>query len=161
MAGVTGSGRGSQAFIGGWQLLALSALLGGVLGLGGFTMVHARGFSYISDDPQACANCHVMRDVFNGWNHSSHKAVAVCNDCHTPHDFISKYAVKAINGWNHSAAFTTGNFPDPIRINAMNRSVALNNCFYCHSDLVAAMGHDPQGEPTNCLACHENVGHQQ
>ena len=38
-----------------------------------------------------------MRGQFDGWNHSSHKAVAGCNDCHTPHRFPDKWIVKGIN----------------------------------------------------------------
>jgi len=143
----------------GWLWLALAALLGGLAGLGGFTMVNADAFSYLSDDPQACLNCHVMREVSDGWHNSSHKAVATCNDCHTPHTFPAKYFIKALNGWNHSYAFTTGDFPDPIRITALNRAVALDNCFYCHSDLVVMMGHEHEAVPTDCLQCHTNIGH--
>lgn len=144
----------------GWPWLALAALLGGIAGLGGFTMVTADGFSYLSDDPQSCANCHVMREVYDGWHNSSHKAVATCNDCHTPHTFLAKYLIKGLNGWNHSSAFTTGAFPDPIRITALNRAVALENCFYCHSDLVVMMGREHQPEQTDCLQCHTNIGHR-
>ena len=67
--------------------IVVAGLSGGTVGLGGFTFTYAEGLSYFSDDPQACVNCHVMREVFEGWNHSSHKAVAVCNDCHIPHTF--------------------------------------------------------------------------
>src|SRR5512141_451430 len=88
-----------------WIWLALAGMAGGVAGLGGFTFSYANGLSYLSNDPRACVNCHVMRDVYDGWSHGSHKAVAVCNDCHTPHDIIGKYAVKALNGFRHSAAF--------------------------------------------------------
>jgi cytochrome c nitrite reductase small subunit len=144
----------------GWALLLLAAMLGGLVGLGGFTFVHAAGLSYLSDDPAACANCHVMWAVFDGWNHSSHKAVAACNDCHTPHDPVGKYAIKALNGWNHSVAFTTGDYPRPITITPLNYSVALNNCFYCHADFVIAIGHQHQPEPTDCLRCHVAVGHK-
>ena len=91
-------------------------LAGGIVGLGGFTFFYGQGFSYLSDEPKACINCHIMQSVYDRWNHSSHKAVATCNDCHTPNFFFGKYIVKAINGWNHSLAFTTGNFPEPLRI---------------------------------------------
>lgn len=84
--------------------IVVAGLLGGIVGLGGFTFTYAEGFSYFSDDPQACINCHVMREVFEGWNHSSHKAVAVCNDCHIPHTFPAKYIMRGLNGWNHRRA---------------------------------------------------------
>jgi nitrate/TMAO reductase-like tetraheme cytochrome c subunit len=29
-----------------------------------------------------------MREQFDGWLRASHRAVAVCNDCHTPHDVL-------------------------------------------------------------------------
>ena len=36
-----------------------------------------------------------------------------------PHNsIVAKYAVKALNGFRHSYAFTTGNFDEPIRITA-------------------------------------------
>ncbi|MCC7353929.1 MAG: cytochrome c nitrite reductase small subunit [Anaerolineae bacterium] len=134
-------------------------LLGGIVGLGGFTFSYAEGLSYFSDDPQACVNCHVMREVFEGWNHSSHKAVAVCNDCHIPHTLPDKYIMKGLNGWNHSRAFTTGDFPEPIRITPRNREVLLHNCLYCHGDLVSAISHENSTNPTDCVACHAGVGH--
>lgn len=141
-----------------WLLFA--ALLGGILSLGVFTFAYAQGASYLSDDPAACVNCHVMRDVYDGWNHGSHKAVATCNDCHTPHSsIVAKYAVKGLNGFRHSVAFTLGNFPEPIQITSLNRSVARNNCLYCHASITAEMNHAAGDEPTDCLHCHARVGH--
>jgi formate-dependent nitrite reductase cytochrome c552 subunit len=35
-----------------------------------------------TNDPAACANCHVVKDQYDGWLKSSHRAVAVCSDCH-------------------------------------------------------------------------------
>jgi cytochrome c nitrite reductase small subunit len=142
-----------------WLWLLFAGLVGGIIGLGGYTFSYAEGLSYFSDNPETCINCHVMRDVYDGWNHGSHKAVATCNDCHAPHDFVGKYWVKAVNGWNHSVAFTTNDFHEPIRINEMNRKVALDNCLYCHGDLVVAISHEGSDSPTDCLACHAGVGH--
>jgi len=143
-----------------WGWLAIAAIAGGIIGIGAYTFLYAQGTSYFSDDPRACVNCHVMRDVYAGWGKSSHKAVAACNDCHTPHDsIVSKYAVKAINGLNHSIAFTTDNYPRPIRITGMNRDVAQQNCLYCHADLTAQMSHAASNDPTDCLRCHSRVGH--
>ena len=101
-----------------WVWLVLAGLFGGIVGLGGFTVSYANGLSYLTDNPKACANCHVMREFYDGWNRGSHKHVATCNDCHTPHDnIVAKYAVKALNGFRHSYAFTTGQIPgaDPHR----------------------------------------------
>ena len=144
-----------------FQVLLLLVLLGGsITGLGLFTFVYAEGTSYFSDNPDACVNCHVMRDVYEAWQHSSHKAVAACNDCHSPHTLPGKYIIKGINGWNHSVAFTTGNFPEPIQITQMNREVALDNCLYCHGDFVdPIVDHEAGTEETDCLRCHRSVGH--
>ena len=72
-----------------------------LVGIGGYTFIYARGYSYLTDDAAACANCHVMRDHFNAWTRSSHANVAVCNDCHTPPGTIPKYLTKARNGFWH------------------------------------------------------------
>ncbi len=142
-----------------WSWLLLVGLIGAIIGLGSYTFVYAEGASYFSNDPAACVNCHIMQEVYDGWNHGSHKAVAGCNDCHTPHTFFAKYAVKGINGWNHSVAFTTDNFPEPIQITDMNRQVAYENCLYCHGELVTAISHENDKTPTDCLRCHSGVGH--
>lgn len=140
-------------------LLLLALLLGGIVGLGTYTFVYAQGASYLSDEPTTCVNCHVMNDVYDRWNHGSHKAVATCNDCHTPHTFVAKWAVKGFNGLNHSTRFTLDNFPEPIRITDRNRSVAAANCIYCHSSVAGEMSHLDSDDPTDCLHCHAGVGH--
>lgn len=143
-----------------WHVLSLAALLGVLIGLSAFTFSYANGLSYLSDDARTCVNCHVMREQFDAWNRSSHKAVAVCNDCHTPHQFPDKWFVKALNGWNHSFAFTTGDFPDPIRIKPFNADVVQQNCVYCHQMLVSQIHvTEPHREEIRCVACHGNVGH--
>ena len=40
----------------------LGGLIGLALGVGAYTFVYAKGYSYLSNDPQACANCHVMEN---------------------------------------------------------------------------------------------------
>ena len=62
-------------------LLAAAVLVGSAGGLGVYTFVYAKGYSYITNDPAACANCHVMNDQYSGWLKASHRSVAVCNDC--------------------------------------------------------------------------------
>ena len=58
--------------------------IGITLGGGVYTFIYAEGGSYLTDKPTACANCHIMNDYYESWLKSSHHAVAVCNDCHTP-----------------------------------------------------------------------------
>ena len=143
--------------------LATALTFGLMAGLGAFTFVYARGYSYLTNDPGACANCHIMREHFDAWHKSSHRAVATCNDCHTPHNLVGKYTVKAKNGFWHSFYFTTGRFPDPLRITEGNRRVAVESCRYCHAQITSAI--DPHGAATersqqsDCIRCHRYVGH--
>src|SRR5690349_7657484 len=108
--------------------LALSLMVGVIAGTGGYAFIYAKGYSYLSNDPAACANCHVMRAQYDAWIKSSHHSVAACNDCHTPHNPIGKYAVKANNGFFHSFYFTTGKYPDNIEITRFDRSVTEAAC---------------------------------
>ena len=140
--------------------LALAVSLGVAVGIAGFTFVYARGASYLTNDPAACANCHVMSEHYSGWMKSSHRAVATCNDCHTPPGLVGKYATKASNGFWHSFAFTTGIFPDTLRIKPHNRDIAERACRKCHSELVTAMdGGHAGAPPVSCIRCHGAVGH--
>ena len=142
-----------------WVWMCFGGLFGSIVGIGLYTFVYAHGLSYMSNDPKACINCHVMRDVYEGWNHSSHKSVATCNDCHIPHNFPAKYVAKGLNGWHHSVAFTTGKFDEPIRIKKYNRDILQQNCLHCHGNLVEPVIHQNKNQPTDCLHCHARVGH--
>jgi cytochrome c nitrite reductase small subunit len=146
-------------------ILHLAAALAGVaVGVGGFTFIYAKGASYLGHDSAACANCHVMKEQFDGWAKSSHRAVAECNDCHAPHALLPKLAVKAENGFRHSLMFTTGRFHEPIQITPRNRAVTENACRHCHEEVVEAMiGVDASvhrsDDAVSCIRCHGAVGH--
>ena len=45
--------------------LVLTCLLGVPAGIGVFTFVYAKGFSYLSTDPRACVNCHIMNPQYD------------------------------------------------------------------------------------------------
>jgi cytochrome c nitrite reductase small subunit len=141
--------------------ILLGLTLGGLLGIGGFTFIYARGASYLTNDPQACANCHVMEEQYSAWMKSSHRAVAVCNDCHAPHDVFGKYTTKALNGFWHSFYFTTDTFTEPIRITPRNARVTENACRDCHAPIVQAIDPFPSHAAggLSCVACHRNAGH--
>lgn len=144
----------------------LCALLGIVLGSGVFTFTYAEGWSYLSNDPKACANCHIMRDHLASWQKASHHAHATCNDCHTPHAFIPKYLSKAENGIWHSKGFTFQDFHEPIRIRPHNAAVLEHNCIDCHQQFVndITAGHHGESDANSmtkwsCVHCHPQVGH--
>ena len=137
------------------------AVLGAAMGLAIYTFAYAKGWSYMTNDPKACANCHVMNEQYDGWLKGSHRAVAVCNDCHVPHNFIGKYYVKAKNGFWHSFYFTTQTFPEPIRATAASRKITEAACRRCHAPVVQAMGTPAHAgsRDISCIRCHGSVGH--
>ena len=141
-----------------WPRLA-AVMLGVFAGLSLTTFYYARGTSYLRDDPVVCKNCHIMREHFDAWNRSSHARSASCNDCHTTHDPLGKYAVKALNGWNHGAAFTTGGFHEPIMIRPFNREIVIANCVRCHVDLAGRMTAFSGTDRIDCIRCHRAAGH--
>ncbi len=97
-------------------VLPLFIVGGLIVGLGAYTVYMSRAHSYLSDDPKACINCHIMTPYYQTWNHSSHAQWSTCNDCHVPQDnVISKYAFKAKDGLYHAAVFTVRKEPQAIR----------------------------------------------
>jgi cytochrome c nitrite reductase small subunit len=138
-------------------LLGLGALLGAALGLGLFTVAYSKALSYASDEPEACANCHIMQAQYDGWQKGPHHAAATCNGCHTPHDFVGKWFSKSLNGFRHSKAFTLQDFHEPIRITPRNAAALEANCLRCHGDFEIAR--DAEGRSAECVHCHRGVGH--
>jgi cytochrome c nitrite reductase small subunit len=140
--------------------MGVAVLVGLAVGLGGFTFIYAKGASYLTNDPEACANCHVMQEQLEGWLRSSHRSVARCNDCHTPHNPVGKYFVKAQNGFRHSLAFTSGLFHEPIQIHPFNQKVTEHACRRCHEEIVQSIdASHGAGQEMSCIHCHRSVGH--
>jgi cytochrome c nitrite reductase small subunit len=127
----------------------------------------SNAFSYLSDSPQACMNCHVMTTQYATWQHSSHTQSAICNDCHVPHDNIfRKYYFKANDGLRHSFMFTFNLDPQVIRIHDVGKEVVQENCIRCHSNLVESvsigsisLNKSKHGEVKLCWDCHREVPH--
>jgi cytochrome c nitrite reductase small subunit len=133
--------------------------LGVFAGVGVATADYAEATSYLSTDPAACANCHIMQGQYDSWQKASHHTVATCVDCHLPADFVGKYVAKTVNGWNHSKAFTLQDFHEPIRITPQNAEILRANCVRCHSDLVHTQSSVSARESPRCVQCHSTAGH--
>lgn len=149
-----------------WRRIALF-FTAVVIGMGMFMANEAKVVSYLSDDPQACVNCHVMTPVYNSWMHSSHREWASCNDCHVPQDNIfNQYYFKAKDGLYHASVFTARAEPDVIQIKEASSEVVQNNCIRCHVQQVTQTKYDGWLEDHNtnrtgrkCWSCHTQVPH--
>lgn len=145
----------------GFVWLGLAVSLGLFAGVGAYTFYYGQGHSYLSNDPKACVNCHIMREQYDGWQKGPHHAVATCNDCHTPTGFFAKYLAKAENGFWHSKGFTLQDFHEPILIKPRNSAILQAKCVSCHQDLVGPL-HPRAGDRQqmlDCVKCHREVGH--
>lgn len=149
-----------------WFTVAI-IFIGIVTGLGLFIAKEAKVFSYMSDDPQACVNCHVMTSVYNSWMHSSHREWANCNDCHVPHDnVINKYYFKAKDGLFHASVFTARAEPDVMFMREASQNVVQDNCLRCHVQQVTQAKYDgwiddhrENRSERKCWSCHKTVPH--
>ncbi|MEN9918168.1 MAG: cytochrome c nitrite reductase small subunit [Bacteroidota bacterium] len=149
-------------------VLPLFIMAGIIAGLGGYTIYMSRAYSYLSDDPKACINCHIMSSYYQSWDHSSHAQWATCNDCHVPHDNVfNKYLFKAKDGLYHAAVFTMKAEPQVIRPREESYEVIMNNCIRCHTELntefvktgMACYADVKSGEAKACWDCHRDVPH--
>uniref|UniRef100_A0A7V3E7J1 Cytochrome c nitrite reductase small subunit n=1 Tax=Ignavibacterium album TaxID=591197 RepID=A0A7V3E7J1_9BACT len=149
-----------------WRFVVI-ILVGIGFGLLLLTLHLARATSYLSDDPAACVNCHVMAPYFATWEKGSHGRVATCNDCHIPHDnIINTYLFKAKDGMRHSYVFTFRLEPQVIRIKQEGKDAVQKNCIRCHQNLIhpislrAISGQSIQREGDGyCWDCHRETPH--
>ena len=130
-----------------------------VLAAAGVGMYVTDFTAYLGNDPTTCNNCHVMDAAYEGWYHAPHSKWAACNDCHTPHDFIPKYLVKAENGFRHVSAFTLGHIPDAIRAKESSQRVIQENCLRCHASTVENVADGQMDAERPCWDCHRDVAH--
>lgn len=149
-------------------VLPFFILCGIIAGLGVYLVYMSRAYSYLSDDPSACVNCHIMAPYYQSWNHSSHTNWATCNDCHVPHNnVVSKYAFKAKDGLYHAAIFTINGQPEVIRPREESYEVIMNNCIRCHTELNTEFVNTgmidyvevKEGKGKACWDCHTEVPH--
>jgi cytochrome c nitrite reductase small subunit len=125
-----------------WQIPVI-ILVGVIVGTGLFIFRTSRAYSYLSDNPETCMNCHIMAPQFATWSHSSHRRVANCNDCHVPHNNIfNKYFFKAKDGLRHATIFTLRREPQVIFIRKAGINVVKGNCERCHE------------QQMSCMQCH-------
>lgn len=149
-----------------WRFVVL-VLIGIFCGLVLLTLHVGRATSYLSDDPAACVNCHVMAPQFATWQNSSHARFTVCNDCHVPQNNIfEKYFFKASDGLRHSYMFTFRLEPQVIRIHEAGRNAVQRNCIRCHSEQIhpvsvrAITMQSVQEEGDGyCWDCHREIPH--
>ena len=130
----------------------------------------SKALSYLSHDPKACINCHVMNTQYATWQHSAHARVATCIECHLPTDsFLNKYLAKARDGWNHSTAFTLNTFKQRITISKNGADRVEANCISCHAKVIGLLRENRDGyhdfnklqtaDDVRCWHCHREVPH--
>lgn len=149
-----------------WRV-PLIVVAGAFCGLGLLVAKLSNATSYLSDDPKACINCHIMAPQYASWQRGSHGRVATCNDCHVPHENVfRKYAFKAMDGTRHSYMFTFHLEPQVIRVHEPGIKVIQSNCVRCHeaqlarTDLVTMTGSKAlHGEGMLCWHCHRETPH--
>lgn len=145
----------------------VAVLLGAIVALGVYMAKLANVASYLTDDPRACINCHVMTTEYITWKHSSHREVASCNDCHVPHDNVFKqYAFKAKDGLYHATIYTLRAEPQSIIMHEAGQQAVQNNCIRCHMDQVTdakmtswVSSHQNDRLDRTCWECHRETPH--
>ncbi|PCE66645.1 cytochrome c nitrite reductase small subunit [Sediminicola luteus] len=149
-----------------WRTVATLAIAV-IVGMGLFLAKEAEVVSYMSDDPQACVNCHVMTSQYNSWMHSSHREWANCNDCHVPHNNVAnKYFFKAKDGLYHASVFTLRAEPEVMFMREESEAVVQDNCIRCHVQQVTQTkyegylaDHTANRTERKCWSCHQEVPH--
>jgi len=146
-----------------WRLSVI-IILGVFVGLGVVALRISNATSYLSDDPEACINCHVMIPQYATWKNSSHGRVATCNDCHVPQDNIfSKYAFKAGDGLRHSYMFTFRLEPQVIQATQSAKEAIQENCQRCHANLIHNVTLNQvtgmNSDELLCWDCHRDTPH--
>lgn len=147
----------------------IAIILAGMIGGGGVLLLYMlRAHTYLTDDPAACVNCHIMAPYYATWFHSSHSRNATCNDCHVPHEnAIKKWTFKGMDGMRHVGVFLLKGEHQVIQALPESAQVIMNNCIRCHTQLNTEFVSTGRidymkaqvGEGKACWDCHRDVPH--
>lgn len=138
------------------------------LGIGILVFLAALGvFAWATDAPAylghkaaTCNNCHVMDSQYENWYHAAHEHVAVCADCHLPHqNVVSYYIFKGYSGMKDVFSFTFKTYPAALRATHLTDSIVQANCIRCHNDTVESILAGPQAFDRYCWSCHRSAAH--
>ena len=154
-----------------WVMIA--CLAGMLVGVAGFTFDYAEGLSYLSNEPKACVNCHIMNDQFDSWRKGPHHAVGHLQrlpPAGAPSREVPRQGAQRLpplDGLHLPAiaarAIRTQKlfFHEPIRIKPSNSQILQDNCLRCHGDLVheVVRGSTWADDAIRCVHCHRGVGH--
>jgi cytochrome c nitrite reductase small subunit len=149
-----------------WRFPVL--LMSGIFaGLFFFLFYISKAYSYLSDNPGTCVNCHIMAPQYATWSHGSHREHATCNDCHVPHNNVfNKYFFKAKDGMRHASMFALRLEPQVILIHQAGKEVVHQNCIRCHSNLLldpklvsSVQNQKVHATDRVCWECHREVPH--
>ncbi len=108
-----------------------------------------------TDEAVFCASCHVMSEA--AWSHSqSVHAKLACNECHAPHNIISKIPFKAVAGSTDIYKNFFTQVKDVIHASEKTKDVVQENCRRCHymTNSKVAMDVKPY-----CVDCHRSIPH--
>ncbi|NLA24247.1 MAG: cytochrome c nitrite reductase small subunit [Bacteroidales bacterium] len=148
-----------------WRIPVI-IVLGCIVGAGFYTFYIAKAWTYLSESPETCVNCHIMKTEYTTWRQSSHGRNTTCNDCHVPQDnFFRGYYFKAKDGLRHATIFTARAYSQSITMLEPGRKVVFENCMRCHDNLTdRVMGgltykEIKQGNGKVCWDCHREVPH--
>jgi cytochrome c nitrite reductase small subunit len=116
--------------------------------------------AYLHHAPSTCNNCHVMDAQYENWYHAAHARVAVCTDCHLPHqNILSYYIYKGYSGIKDVLSFTFKTYPVALRATKQTDEIVQANCIRCHAATVEAIVAGPQPFDRYCWDCHRSAAH--
>ncbi len=149
-----------------WRI-PVAIALGAFFGLGIVVIYISRAYSYLSNEPEVCMNCHIMAPQYATWQRGSHGKATTCLDCHVPHNnIIRQFAFKGEDGTRHAFMFTFRMEPQVIRVREPGMGVIQENCIRCHTHLIqetslveVTLEQHKAGNGKLCWECHREVPH--
>jgi cytochrome c nitrite reductase small subunit len=132
-----------------WGLLALAFVAGAASIIGSAVAMNT------TDQAGFCGSCHSMTEAALTHKQSVHAKFA-CNECHAPHNLVTKIPFKAKEGTRDFFVTTTKTIPDLIHPGEETREVVQTNCLRCHEAGIQTVN---MTSKTHCTDCHRHVPH--